>query len=118
MASRLTLRGPLGRAPFLASVAAVAALAGFGLAGSDYDTGLRPRLTLQVISEMQRAGVEPDIWIESENPIRTFSGGDRLVLSGGKASVVHVVDDADPVVEAPQDGKSLILGGVIDDNDL
>lgn len=28
----------------------------------DYDTEVRPRLTRQVISEMQRAGVEPDIW--------------------------------------------------------
>lgn len=65
------------------------------LVGGDtdsYDTEVRPYATLQAISEIQAAGVEPDIWkIEGLDRQRSCELLARLTRQGGRDNVVSVV---------------------------
>ena len=59
---------------------------------ADYDSFVRPYLMLEVIDELQRAGVEPDVWkiegIDSGDDCRLVA---NLTRSGGRAGVKVVV---------------------------
>ncbi|MFC4035693.1 2-deoxy-5-keto-D-gluconate 6-phosphate aldolase domain-containing protein [Streptomyces polygonati] len=60
--------------------------------GQDYDTALRPRLTRQVITEMQQAGVEPDIWkIEGLDSAEDAARAVATAQQGGRDQVRCVV---------------------------
>ncbi|WP_405585757.1 2-deoxy-5-keto-D-gluconate 6-phosphate aldolase domain-containing protein [Streptomyces sp. NBC_01190] len=67
----------------------------------DYDTEVRPRLTRQVISEMQRAGVEPDIWkVEGLDSAEDAARVVATAQQGGRDAVRCIVlgRDAPPSV--------------------
>lgn len=59
---------------------------------TDYDAHLRPNLMLEVIYEIQEAGIEPDVWkiegIDTPEDCRLVS---RLVRRGGRDGVKAVV---------------------------
>lgn len=60
--------------------------------GEAYDTEVRPFATLAAISEIQAAGVEPDIWkIEGLDRQRSCELLADLTRSGGRDNVVSVV---------------------------
>ncbi len=65
------------------------------LVGGDsaaYDTEVRPHLTLQVIDEIQQAGVEPDIWkIEGLDRAESCRRLSDLIRRDGRDGVVAVV---------------------------
>lgn len=60
--------------------------------GDAYDAEVRPYLTLEAIEEIQRAGVEPDIWkIEGLDRARSCQLLSDLIRSDGRDGVVAVV---------------------------
>jgi myo-inositol catabolism protein IolC len=67
-------------------------LALVGGSSADYDSFVRPYLMLEVIDELQRAGVEPDVWkiegIDSGDDCRLVA---NLTRSSGRAGVKVVV---------------------------
>jgi myo-inositol catabolism protein IolC len=69
-----------------------AQLALVGGDGAAYDTELRPHLTLEAISEILAAGVEPDIWkIEGLDRSRSCELLADLIRRDGREDVVAVV---------------------------
>jgi myo-inositol catabolism protein IolC len=67
-------------------------LALVGGSGADYDSFVRPYLMLEVIDELQRVGVEPDVWkiegIDDDDDCRLVA---NLTRSGGRSGVKVVV---------------------------